>query len=74
MQTEDCERLQRLKRGLGAAGDFPPISSECSADLLEYCATQDIPNFGVHAYYAIGKEAIPNWDNAHNAVYPKGKI
>lgn len=45
---------------------------------MEYTAAQDIPNFGVHVYYAISKEPLPLWKNADKGVFPRavsaGKI
>lgn len=71
VEMEDNHRRVRLMEGLGG-GDFPPLTTECSADLLEYVAAQDIPNFGVHAYYAISSEPINTWENLEKGIFPKG--
>lgn len=73
LEAEEVERRQRILRGLaGPSGDYPPFTIEYSSNLLEYTAAQDIPNFGVHAFYALSKEPLSKWDNLTTAVFPKG--
>lgn len=73
IEAEEADKKQRFFKGLGGpSGDYPPYSIEYSADFLEYCAAQDIPNFGVHAFYALSREPIPNWDNLDKGIFPKG--
>lgn len=73
LQADEVDRRERL-RGLirGGGDEFPPYNIECSADLLEYAAAQDIPKFGVHAYYAISNSPITSWDNVDVRYLPKG--
>ncbi|KAF2905192.1 hypothetical protein ILUMI_00969 [Ignelater luminosus] len=72
LEVEEQYRKQEIVSGVsGAKGDSPPYSTEHSADLLEYSAAQDIPNFGVHAYYAISNEPLPNWDRTDKAIFPR---
>lgn len=65
------EASKKSKRG--GAGDYPPYTTEYSADLQEYSAAQDIPNFGVHVYYASSPEPLPLWEGADKGVFPKSK-
>ncbi|XP_066151589.1 uncharacterized protein [Euwallacea fornicatus] len=51
---------------------FPPFTTDCSPDLTEYAAVQNIPNFGVHAYYAISKHPVNKWQRSELAIFPKG--
>ena len=71
LETEENKRRRRILQGLGS-GDNPPVKTEYSGDLLEYAATQEIPRFGVHAFYALSKDPLPNWDNVEKGVFPKG--
>ncbi|KAK9883208.1 hypothetical protein WA026_001400 [Henosepilachna vigintioctopunctata] len=72
IEKEQNEKKEKYrKRMRGEIGDFSPYSTDYSPDLREYVAAQDIPNFGVHVYYAISKDPILDWDNAHHAVFPK---
>lgn len=48
-----------------------PFICDFSADLLEYVAIQDIPNFGVHGYFAVSKFPINTWDRVDKKVFPK---
>lgn len=73
VELEENRKRARWIEGLGS-GDYPPLTTECSADLLEYVAAQDIPNFGVHAYYAISNEPINNWENIEKGIFPKGNF
>lgn len=73
LNSSEADKIEKLRHGIGS-GDFPPCSVECSADLLEYAAAQDIPNFGVHAYYALGREPLPTWENANLDIFPKGAL
>lgn len=59
---------------MGDMAIFPAYTTDCSPDLTEYAAAQDIPNFGVHAYYAISKEPINKWQKPEKAIFPKGNI
>lgn len=40
--------------------------------MKEYAASQDIPNFGVHVYFAISKDPIHNWEHINKAILPIG--
>ncbi|GJQ72270.1 hypothetical protein Trydic_g3360 [Trypoxylus dichotomus] len=73
VESEEIRKRTRLMEGLGA-GDFPPLTTECSADLREYVAAQDIPNFGVHAYYAISNEPVTTWEDMEKGIFPKGAL
>ncbi|KAF5283474.1 hypothetical protein FQR65_LT13862 [Abscondita terminalis] len=70
LESEEEIRKKRLKEG----GDNPPYATEHSGDLLEYAAAQEIPNFGVHAYYAISNDPLPFWDNTERAIFPRGAV
>ena len=59
---------------LGIAAEYPAMTAECSGDLLEYAAAQDIPNFGVHAYYAFSSDPITQWDNMEKGIFPRGAL
>lgn len=73
LQADEADRKQRILKGLaGPCGDYPPFTIEYSSNLLEYCAAQDIPNFGVHAFYALSREPLSNWDNITNTIFPRG--
>ncbi|KAF5293501.1 hypothetical protein FQA39_LY02986 [Lamprigera yunnana] len=63
------EELRKQKRS--EVGDSPPYVIEYSADLLEYAAAQEIPNFGVHAYYAISNDPLPLWDHTEKTICPR---
>lgn len=74
IQQELIERQKRIKAQLvGQVGDFPPYTTDWSADFKEFVAAQDIPGFGVHCYYAVSKEPIHNWKGLDKAVFPKCK-
>lgn len=51
----------------GAKGDgflkspMAPFETTESADRKEYMALQNIPQFGVHAFYAIASEPLHEW-------------
>ncbi|XP_030746117.1 uncharacterized protein LOC115874949 [Sitophilus oryzae] len=47
-------------------------STDCSPDLTEYVAAQDIPHFGVHVYYALSSKPINKWNRSEKAILPKG--
>lgn len=75
LEAEEAERRQRIIRGLaGPSGDYPPFSIEYSSNLREYSAAQDIPNFGVHAFYALSKEPLNTWDNLTTTIFPRGTV
>lgn len=59
------------KQPLKDCGDHSPYICDFSADLLEYVAIQDIPNFGVHGYFAVSKSPINTWDRVDKKVFPK---
>lgn len=66
--------MERIRKELnGEKGDSPIYTTDYSEDLLEYVAAQDIPNFGVHAFYAFSKETLPHWHHADKAIFPKSK-
>lgn len=74
IEAQAAERKDKIAKGLaGPTGDYPPVTTEYSGDLLEYTAAQDIPNFGVHVFYAISRDPLPLWDNAENGVFPKSR-
>nr|CAD7399291.1 unnamed protein product [Timema cristinae] len=50
---------------------IPPYIVEVSSDLKEYAVAQEIPNFGVHCYFAVSNEPISEWDNAEKGLYPR---
>nr|CAD7266629.1 unnamed protein product [Timema shepardi] len=50
---------------------IPPYIVEVSSDLKEYAVAQEIPNFGVHCYFAVSNEPISEWDNAEKGFYPR---
>nr|CAD7197863.1 unnamed protein product [Timema douglasi] len=50
---------------------IPPYIVEVSSDLKEYAVAQEIPNFGVHCYFAVSSEPISEWDNAEKGFYPR---
>lgn len=70
IEKEEEEHRRKIASG-GARGDYPPYIIEYSPDLLEYAAAQDIPNFGVQAYYAISKEPVSTWKHVYKATFPK---
>ncbi|CAG2067580.1 unnamed protein product, partial [Timema podura] len=49
----------------------PPYIVEVSSDLKEYAVAQEIPNFGVHCYFAVSNDPISEWDNAEKGLYPR---
>ncbi|KAL1494119.1 hypothetical protein ABEB36_009768 [Hypothenemus hampei] len=74
IEQEKFERRELLMHEI--KGDlemsFPVFTTDCSPDLTEYVAAQDIPNFGVHAYYAISKQPVNKWQRSEYAIFPKG--
>lgn len=46
-------------------GELPPCSIDTSADFKEYAAVQDIPNFGIHVYYAFSPDPMQFWSNTN---------
>ncbi|XP_031355593.1 titin-like [Photinus pyralis] len=70
LESEEQFHKKRTEEGIG--GENPPYTTEYSADLLEYAAAQIIPNFGIHAYYAISNEPLSSWKRTEKAVFPRG--
>lgn len=70
-KEQKAKKEHYLKKIRGEVGDWPPFSTDYSSDLKEYVAAQDIPNFGVHVYYAMSKDPILDWDKAEHAVFPR---
>lgn len=44
-----------------------------SSDLKEYAASQVIPNFGSHLYYATSPDPVSVWSHTNLTVLPKRK-
>ncbi|KAI4496326.1 hypothetical protein M0804_000136 [Polistes exclamans] len=40
---------------------FPSIYTAIGSGMSEFAAIQEIPNFGLHGYYAISNEPLPLW-------------
>lgn len=75
LEQERVERRELiLAEVMGDMPVFPAFTTDCSPDLTEYVAAQDIPNFGVHAYYAISKQPINKWQRSELAIFPKGYL
>ncbi|CAG9767382.1 unnamed protein product [Ceutorhynchus assimilis] len=73
LEQEANERKATIRKEMmGDMKNFPAYTTDCSPDLTEYVACQDIPNFGVHAYYAISKQPVNKWQRAEKAILPKG--
>ncbi|XP_050295858.1 titin-like isoform X2 [Anthonomus grandis grandis] len=73
LEEEKLERRKIIKlEMMGDMDAFPAYTTDCSPDLTEYVAAQDIPNFGVHAYYAISKQPVSKWQRSEKAILPKG--
>ncbi|KAK2582067.1 hypothetical protein KPH14_002771 [Odynerus spinipes] len=47
-----------------SSSSFPLIYAEIGGGMREFAAVQEIPNFGLHGYYAISNEPLPLW--THN--------
>lgn len=74
IEKEQADRQDRIRRQLrGQEGDFPPYTTDFSADFREYVAAQDIPGFGVHCYYAVSKDPIITWRQVDKSLLPKSK-
>ncbi|KAK5640909.1 hypothetical protein RI129_009456 [Pyrocoelia pectoralis] len=69
LESEEQLRNKYAKDGVGECN--PPYTTEYSADLLEYAAAQIIPNFGIHAYYAISNEPLSSWKRTEKAIFPR---
>ncbi|RZF46555.1 hypothetical protein LSTR_LSTR013085 [Laodelphax striatellus] len=73
---EMTRELIELTEKKAAGGDnskespLPPVTTNVSADLKEYCASQSIPKFGAHVFYAVSNEPIQMWSKSPNCVYP----
>lgn len=73
MEQEKTERREIVRlEMMGDMQTFPAFTTDCSPDLTEYVAAQDIPNFGVHAFYAISKQPVNKWQRSEKAIFPKG--
>ncbi|XP_039294606.1 uncharacterized protein LOC111054155 isoform X3 [Nilaparvata lugens] len=72
MTRELIELTEKKHAGGDSTGEcpLPPVSTNVSADLKEYCASQSIPKFGAHVYYAVSNEPIQMWSKSPNCVYP----
>ncbi|XP_015172498.1 PREDICTED: uncharacterized protein LOC107064367 [Polistes dominula] len=44
---------------------FPSIYTVIGSGMSEFAAIQEIPNFGLHGYYAISNEPLPLYVNIH---------
>lgn len=71
-QPADIARLI-LKSEFEKIGKMP-FYIELSGDLTEYVATQEIPQFGAHFFYAYSPEQIKAWDRLNLAMLPKGLL
>lgn len=58
----------------GGFGEWPSYTVACSADLTEYAASQEIPNFGTQVYFAISRDPLQAWDHCERAMFSIGKI
>ncbi|XP_039294612.1 uncharacterized protein LOC111055564 isoform X2 [Nilaparvata lugens] len=72
MTRELIELTEKKQAGVENSGEcpLPPVSTSISADLKEYCASQTIPKFGAHVYYAVSSEPIQMWSKSPNCVCP----
>ncbi|XP_043281345.1 uncharacterized protein [Venturia canescens] len=41
----------------------PRVMTSIGGDLCEYVSVQEIPNFGIHGYYALSNEPLSEWSN-----------
>ncbi|XP_046619152.1 uncharacterized protein LOC124304677 [Neodiprion virginianus] len=57
-----------------AALAYPPVFTSVGGDLCQFVAVQEIPNFGLHGYYAISIEPLPKWSHASTNSAKKAKL
>lgn len=53
-------------------GELPPCSIDTSADFKEYAAAQDIPDYGIHVYYAFSPDPMQYWSNTNGTFQNRG--
>ena len=60
-------------QGQSTPKDHPRVLTSIGGDLCEYAAVQEIPNFGIHGYYAVSTEPLPKWSNTRKSEDPKAR-
>lgn len=56
--------LSLVKPEKSAPPAYPPVYTSIGGDLCQFVAVQEIPNFGLHGYYAISMEPLSKWSHA----------
>lgn len=56
--------LSLVKPGKSLPPVYPPVYTSVGGDLCQFVAVQEIPNFGLHGYYAISTEPLSKWSHA----------
>lgn len=54
-------------------GGHPRVVTSIGGDMCEYVAVQEIPNFGIHGYYALSTEPLPKWWNPRSSTASKAQ-
>ncbi|XP_049820495.1 uncharacterized protein LOC126264879 [Aethina tumida] len=70
IEQETNAKMLRIKQQLTGQTENQPMHIDLSASLQEYVSAQDIPNFGVHCYYAFSHEPLTKWNENHVTKMP----
>lgn len=72
IEIAEKKKTETKKEGEPGFGEspLPPVRTSFSFDLKEYAACQEIPKFGAHVFYAVGKDPIMMWNKAPENEYP----
>ncbi|XP_048507833.1 uncharacterized protein LOC105690098 isoform X2 [Athalia rosae] len=68
------DMLSLVKPDKSSPPVYPPVFTSVGGDLCQFVAVQEIPNFGLHGYYAISIEPLPKWSHASTNAARKGSM